>query len=433
MEERRRDDRQRTTQPMLRPVFVRLLFCLGDAHARAQGSPAASRTDAGASRSTATPQPPAVSAAMKAVILGAGLGLREELVAIVGRKTTTEARHGGAVVVMAGLARECDKDAVVNAAFHDCGNNGSTAVVALLQLYENRTPPGENERMPRYKRGERARYSFDWCAARLIAAAQASDGRCKLVLGRQWFDEGVRTPVCKTRAKNNNAGRSIIQTLAVGRAFEWARAYFPSAQLFVRARLDGLFCVPFQERPHVIRNLLVAMDGVSDRATGAHQIDDVFAIMSADIAQIYFGAWRVWLPFNCSNTCFAGNGSNVGDAIMLDQTLLCSGEAPLNKWLTAHAVVPTGLIPAKVVGLIKHRKQIFMNTTASKFRAKACPLNWRSRLRPLETNDWTCRGGRWARDTTTRDYCELYKNMTRQLRCPSAFAHKLCVYRSIPL
>ena len=392
--------------------------------------------------------PPAISAEMARVLAAAGLGLREEVVAIVARAPSAGAlpvdrERAGAVVVMAGLARKCDDPVYMRAAMHDCAR-GDAAMVAVLQFYGARTGPGRSEW--RSLGNESAVYTFAHCAEQLVAAAKASGGRCELVLGRQYFDEDLharpRPCAAQSSGANLNVYRTVIQTIALGRAHAWARRFFPRARMYVRARMDGLFCVP----PHGAlqpdtRKLLVTMEGKHDEVTGTYQLDDQLAVLSADVADIYYGAWRVWSPFNCSNTCYAGGGSNAADAVTLELTRACSGEVALNKWLTGQGVQPTGMLPKLSRSLRRPRAHArrprrrpinVTDATVATFRARTCPADWLATLRTPRSGPFTCvqRMG-MPGEPRDVDFCVLYARNMRRIRCQTAHKNYVCIMQNV--
>ncbi|KAJ1640398.1 hypothetical protein T492DRAFT_929769 [Pavlovales sp. CCMP2436] len=277
---------------------------------------------------------------MLSVLEGAGVSLREELVADLNR----ERPPSESVVLLSGLARLCEHDAVVRLHVASCARANAT-LVALLQHYI----PGNFPAAARNHFGGKADdpFRFKWaqCASSFIRAANEHPG-CRLVMGRQWFV--VHGPMaCATSsdtASRNVAtrgvvsARTVIQTVAIGRAYEWAQRFEPSARMFVRGRMEHVSCVP-PLPPSPFGSELAVFASKTDSVTGGSFTSDAGAFMGADAARVYFGAWRVWSPYNCSNTCWAGAGSNLADAASPARASACTGEAPLSKWLVQNRLV----------------------------------------------------------------------------------------------
>lgn len=292
---------------------------------------------------------------MALVLRQAGLRMREELVLARNMRAAAAPIGGGSVIVVSGLVRQCDA-ARARALVRDCVG-GNASVVALLQHYPAGSFPRDvaniigfhKHTLPGATTGA-GPGGFEACASELEAAVEGS--ACALVLGRAWFEEAGE-PTCPTlrdTALTTNTGRSVLQTLAVGRAYDWARFYLPtsaaadasSSGVVVRARLDGVACVPpapAAPRPSALVVNSLNLDGL----TAAALFNDQYAAMSAELAPTYFGAWRVWRPFDCSRICFASAGDlHAGQYVGLAQR--CTAEVPLTMWLGARGLL-RGLRP----------------------------------------------------------------------------------------
>lgn len=234
-------------------------------------------------------EPPPVSAEMHSVIQAAGLNMREELILNI---SPDRPAHAPTVIVLAGLTRRCESVHVVREALADCVA-GRAAMVGVLQHYDTGQFPASGSWMGGGERYEKLPDSFSECASRFSAAARGT--ACRLVIGRQWFKQTRKHECTRQVPPVGNVDRATIQTLALGRAYEWARAFAPGARLFVRARLDMAFCAPdLRNSPALPRRMLVA-DSESDSITGGRFVYDLGAIMSADAADDYFGcALTAW-------------------------------------------------------------------------------------------------------------------------------------------
>ncbi|KAJ1631930.1 hypothetical protein T492DRAFT_992595 [Pavlovales sp. CCMP2436] len=331
--------------------------------------------------------PVPVSAEMLSVLEGAGVSLREELVADVNR----ERPPSESIVLLGGLARLCEHDAVVRLHVASCARANAT-LVALLQHYEPGSFPAAARNHLGGKVDDPFRFKWAQCASSFIRAANEHPG-CRLVLGRQWFV--VHGPMaCATSSdaasrKDATRGvvsaRTIIQTVAIGRAYEWAQRFEPSARMFVRGRMEHVSCVPPIPLSPFGSELAVFASKM-DSVTGGSFTSDAGALMGADAARIYFGAWRVWSPYNCSNTCWAGAGSNLADTASPARASSCTGEAPLSKWLVQSRLVPrlrSGSSLGEVEKLAKanYSYQAALGFIDSLYKAPRCLACWQTCLR----------------------------------------------------
>lgn len=126
----------------------------------------------------------------------------------------------------------------------------------------------------------------------------------------------------------------MTQTLAVGRAFAWARHFHPGASSFVRARLDSAWCVPWGAAARTPGQMVLNQFTVEGSQDGPRWAGDIFAFASADAAPAYFDAWRVWGRINCSALCLAGAGTAACHFVGLARQ--CTGESPLTSHLCDH-------------------------------------------------------------------------------------------------
>lgn len=152
--------------------------------------------------------PPPLSEAMRAVLGNVSLRLREALVADV-RPEPLAARtesEPGTTILYSGLARRCTDENHMRGLLRDCVA-GHAAVVALLQHYagrdilRGRDPIGDPASMagsiPRSvfkfdrKDREASEVPFEACAATLQRIALVNGSRCRLVIGRQWYEHHI--------------------------------------------------------------------------------------------------------------------------------------------------------------------------------------------------------------------------------------------------
>ena len=231
---------------------------------------------------------------MGAVLNSAGVTLREELVLDISPAGAGQAGaiDAPAVIVLAGLTRRCESPHVVREALADCVA-GRASVVAVLQHYDAGHFPASASWMGG-QRYEKLPDSFEACAQLFEQVARGSGSACRLVLGRQWFTQ-VRPHACTGAAPVvPNVDRATIQTVALGRAYEWAVALAPGARAYVRARLDMAFCAPDLRGGVALPRRTLVADSEADLVTGGRFVYDLGAIMSADAAAQYFACARAW-------------------------------------------------------------------------------------------------------------------------------------------
>jgi hypothetical protein len=293
-------------------------------------------------------EPPALTSDMARVLLDGGRTLREEIIARVPRRSTAFA---DSVVLLAGLSRRC-YPAVVRAALDECGRRNAT-LVALLQHYAPGDFPADIAWTTPAPRAERIPESFEACAALFEhEAAREGNGGCALVLGRQHFNYTPARHSCHRDVGPgviHNQPRAMIQTLALGRAYEWGLAAEPRARLFVRARLDLAIAIPVLPPGLDLNHELLTSHVQEDVVLGGVFVGDVACYAGAAAARVYFGAWRVWRPMVCEAVCHAGTVSHRTDATKPMLAKACTGEVQLSKWLAANGVRPTGVVGAHML------------------------------------------------------------------------------------
>ena len=213
-------------------------------------------------------EPPPLSVDMAHVLRDGGLTLREEFVAYAPRRHA--APPADTLVLLAGLARTC-YPAIVRAALDECGRRNAT-LVALLQHYAPGEFPADISWLKAMPRAESLPVSFEACAA-LFARESANEihGGCALIVGRQHFTYAPSQHRCRSPLGMgilHNQPRAMIQTIAVGRAYEWGLAAEPRARLFVRVRLDTAFAIPQLHPKRDMQHELLTNDFQEDLVLG---------------------------------------------------------------------------------------------------------------------------------------------------------------------
>jgi hypothetical protein len=125
--------------------------------------------------------------------------------------------------------------------------------------------------------------------------------------------------------------RVLMQTVAVGRAFEWARALLPTATGFARGRIDSLWCAPSSPSAHPPGTLVLDAFSCEEGHGGSRWAADTYAFMRAEDAPRYFEAWRVFATMSCEMPCMAANASLA--CLTFYPALTCSGETVLSAYL----------------------------------------------------------------------------------------------------
>jgi len=151
-----------------------------------------------------------------------------------------------------------------------------------------------------------------------------------------------------------------------------------------------VFCAPQLRGLPELPPRFLAAASETDSTTGGRFVYDLGAIVGADAADDYFGAWRVWSPLNCSSTCHAGGGGIEADAVKPSLTILCSGEIPLSKWLFKRGLRPT--VHMKVGKMIKEDTSArAISTFFRQQRSYACgPQFPRTFKKPRLPRMWAC-------------------------------------------
>lgn len=400
-------------------------------------------------------EPPPIDADMAMVLAEARLRLREELVLVHGPVSPLPPT----TVVIAGLTRKCEDPKIVRNAMQPCAD-GNASVLALLQMYDEGRAPAQawwGGKQYTEDQANHTAFSFSDCAQNIVDAVRGT--ACRLILARQWFasthPSGLEVGPCSQHAATAAQGsadprvRVILQTLAIGRAYAWARQHLPHTSVYVRARLDAALCAPPLPQPalRAARATLVATLYEQDSVTGTRWLSDAYAAMSADVAARYFEAWRVWRPFNCSNVCYAGAGSNACDGLKPLLSMLCTGETPLTKWMcdarwggrvggpggrgggatnAVHALTPDWrFIGDRKLGYMIFRRWLPPVAYMARIYANMCPSCWPQCVHAQTARAWLCRGNK----DKARDKCKRYAKMrlNEPRPCPTAFHSEFCV------
>jgi hypothetical protein len=323
-----------------------------------------------------------ISADMRTTLNALNLSMREEVI----WSNSGSGPCPPVAAVSSGLARMCNYEAIVRFNVQPCLDGHASMTLVLQDYPSNHTGMGLSDRK---MRGD----MFPQCEDAYRAIVSGT--RCRLLLVRQWIEPTSTHLMCSHHMANSDRrasrlggqevakyrerhfGRVAIQTLAIGRAYEWARLHHPAARAFARGRTDSIWGVwthegmlspnrsaalaPFnpsspalaprapsrlaqpgdQTRSHADADEgapvpLVVLDSNAyseyDALTGARFSGDMYAFMAARLAPSYFEAWRVFAKVDCTAVCYAGNGSA---ACHLYQPLIsgCSGEVALNAYL----------------------------------------------------------------------------------------------------
>lgn len=222
--------------------------------------------------------------------------------------------------VVPGLARVCNYTALTRHFVAPCVQGIATLTVVLQDYGDDGL--------------------FEACAATFRTAVQGT--QCSLLLVRQWFIQTSAEPFCaaelaaarrplRLEARKYTAkrfGRVFVQTLAVGRAWEWARAFHPSAAAYARVRLDslwGAWTSPSARAPDLL--ITDSNTYAEDSDDGARFAGDMYAFMDARSGAAYFEAWRGWKAVRCTSVCGAGSATSACYFYLIAQR--CTGETAL--------------------------------------------------------------------------------------------------------
>ena len=91
----------------------------------------------------------------------------------------------------------------------------------------------------------------------------------------------------------------VFISIAAGRAFALSKTLHPGAKVVARVRIDTIWCLP-RDLPGENTSFFTAnAHGVTGHGRNAnvHVFSDRYALMSADVAPYYFGAWRMHIPW----------------------------------------------------------------------------------------------------------------------------------------
>ena len=242
------------------------------------------------------------------------------------------------MVLMPGLARGCHSSLLMRHTFRGC-HEGAHALTFVLQFPKNdsKTPKTPFDMLDQNS-----------CMRSIAAANSVSQpSRCNVVLVRQSFRVVARP--CGNRKGLPN--RVEMQTIAVGRAWEWARHAFPGeSKFYIRARLDDVgWCLP-AHLPDPKLTSFIAFNNVfrssfsfnnyynsSKGGAGHLGVSDRWAVVPAEIAQFYFEAWRIWSErVTCSHNCFAAQDAAAVKAHVKahpKRNRPARGECPISEWV----------------------------------------------------------------------------------------------------
>ena len=225
------------------------------------------------------------------------------------------------MVLMPGLARGCHSSQLMRHTFRGCHEGAHALTFALQFTQKTSKSPGDM-------------LDQNSCKRSIAAASSVSQpSRCNVVLVRQSF-RAVARPCGKGAGLPD---RVEMQTIAVGRAWEWARHAFPGeSEFYIRARLDDIgWCLP-AHLPHPKLTSFIAFNNVynSTSKEGGHlAVSDRWAVVPAAIARFYFQAWRIWSKgVSCSHNCFAAQNAAAVKSHP-KRTTHARGECALSEWV----------------------------------------------------------------------------------------------------
>lgn len=325
---------------------------------------------------------PPVDPSLHAVAASSLLTLEERFIWSAGLDSPAPVAES--TMVISGLARMCDSRRAMDDLLRSCVH-GHANVALVLQYYSREAVRSSRGRLDRLSSAERMqRYSFAECARYLFEAAGNGTGPCRGILVRQWWNiraQGARGDGRRARVLINSLGhygfRVRVQTLAVGRAYEWASHWFPRTRLFIRGRVDSLMCAP-PTLPAVLEPVLVASNSREDSFTKVRMPGDRYAAMTPDVARVYFRAYRIWLRPSATGFCAAAGGSSLCSPAHVASAAMCMGEQPLGMWLCRPGMGLPG---------------IWGNTSKR--------LNWRSTVANIERDEFLAEAKRPAAKVAT--------------------------------
>ena len=253
---------------------------------------------------------------MRRVLHNVGMSMNEQLI------REQYSFYGGTVppfaLLMPGLARGCHNLELVRSLFEPC--NVHLASVIMLLQFGNSTPKGTNDQ-----------YYFNAC---LHNVALSPLKTCSYRFIKQQYTK-THSPCVKRTFPE----RVQMQTIAVGRAYEWAQHHWPAHQYYVRIRIDDLgWCLP---EIHTLNNALtsnvIAVDYLYRRHTDdKHNYriypSDRYSIATyGKAADRLYTAWRVWEQVCCTHPCFAGIHNCTAQNVLVKTH--STGECALHEWL----------------------------------------------------------------------------------------------------
>mmetsp|Transcript_24441 Transcript_24441/g.78865 ORF Transcript_24441/g.78865 Transcript_24441/m.78865 type:complete len:347 (-) Transcript_24441:79-1119(-) len=252
-----------------------------------------------------------VTPAMASALDNIGLSMQERIML---ERSPPNLPPPNFTVVLPGLARGCHSEEYMQALLKPC-SEGKAAFVMVLQ-FTHGTAKSSGDR-----------FSPSECAASVIRALDDTQSRtnCRLILAEQGFE--IERRPCGQQAPLPD--RVSMQTLAVGRAYEWAAARFPPALAYVRARLDDVsWSIPPSDQPPAYSRHWIAYN--NRYATQPPAVSDRFAVVPAHLGAVYFDAWRIWSDsVNCNHNCFASSSIQLSER----RTTHPRGECALSAWL----------------------------------------------------------------------------------------------------
>ena len=196
----------------------------------------------------------------------------------------------------------------------------------MVFLFQHETPPKDLHLSQNIKTTD----SFEVCLHHIKNLTQGT--KCNVVVAKQAFIQEEPLP---NRCKGNPNSvqkrlRVQMQTFAVGRTLHWALHFFGAHRYYIRARIDGPWCIPgdMPKEPFIGMNTYKVM---SDEEGSSYFPSDRFAIVPWGLRDVYFDAWKVWMRVDCGDPCIAGRGNRTANKIRWS-----SGECPLSAWMNRY-------------------------------------------------------------------------------------------------
>lgn len=187
----------------------------------------------------------------------------------------------------------------------------------------------QSQKTPAGIRGIQAEDSFDVCVEHIKRFSQTPESKCNILVAKQAFLRKEEPFNCEDNKRANKA-KVRMQTFAVGRVYDWAKFFFPQHDYYVRARLDGMWCLPGnlpKERFIGLNHIKMLYDGNDNTFFPS----DRYGLVPKELTEVYFEAWKSWLVMDCNDWCLSGTGNRTANRMGW-----FSGECPLSAHMNAY-------------------------------------------------------------------------------------------------